>query len=76
MKSTLLIAAAAVATTTWFAWAGTQVAAAPPAKAHTVMDASDMGADSVAAGEKAASRRYGKGPTQGGGRGGRGCGCG
>lgn len=41
------------------------------------LDAHEMAAASLAAGEKAAPQRYGKGPTRGGGgRGGRGCGCG
>jgi hypothetical protein len=41
------------------------------------LDSHEMAIDSPTAGEKAAPQRYGKGPTRGGGgRGGRGCGCG
>ena len=44
---------------------------------HAVMEVHGIAVDSPAAGEKAAPHRYGKGPTRGGGgRGGRGCGCG
>jgi hypothetical protein len=50
---------------------------APATDAQAMMDAYQATTDSASsAGEKTAPRRYGKGPTQGGGRGGRGCGCG